>query len=679
MRDFLVKPQYDYAIEGHVFHSALLGRGDDNTDANSTLSRTTAASTDVSSLGSLRSQVPRVLIVYGSETGTAEGVARELKKKLKILAPRMCTLDEAAGLSVVARRRVSHVLCVCSTFGVGGCPSSAAKFFNTPIVEGLPSTTKFAVLALGSTLYPEFCQAGITVDQMLRDAGFEQIIRITTADEVEGGATKASEWVDLVKRMVLPPYLEADLIPETDEWGVGSIVNSLNWYHGLEMQPTEQTGTRALCVENEALTANVVKITFAVPESSSYVSGDHLVVQPVNSPGVVLKFLECFSTELASAMGLALAAQSKQSFVLETFEGDFSVPADVFFSMPTTLESILTKHIDLAMRDTVAFNLMDLMKQRLIEVWVSLTEESDTERVTNNELVKEFLSLYESLRQDKANVNHLIAQFPTLIAFFDHFRPLFLDKFVEGILCRVGAEPLLSLADVLAVASRLQSRYYSISSSDRVSPEKITITVGVLETTTSKGAPITGVCSHYLASLKPGVDQAVVGISKSSFRLPETKEAPLIMVGAGTGISPMMGFLQDRALDAANGEVCGPIHLFFGCRDESSFMYEEVIRGYEASGLLTLHLAFSRSKSVPKAYVQHKLVEMGQACCDLLLDPDTHYYVCGDARMANDCHENCVRILRRFAVMSRVAAVHHLKKMRMAGRWLTDVWGIVCK
>ena len=59
----------------------------------------------------------------------------------------------------------------------------------------------------------------------------------------------------------------------------------------------------------------------------------------------------------------------------------------------------------------------------------------------------------------------------------------------------------------------------------------------------------------------------------------------------------------------------------------------------EKGGLLHLNLAVSKSKSMPKTYVQHKIESMGKAGADLLLMKDTHYYVGGDARMANDSHE----------------------------------------
>lgn len=69
--------------------------------------------------------------------------------------------------------------------------------------------------------------------------------------------------------------------------------------------------------------------------------------------------------------------------------------------------------------------------------------------------------------------------------------------------------------------------------------------------------------------------------------------------------------------------------------------------------------------------------DMGKDLAALLLDRATHYYVCGDAKMADACFEACVAALVAHADMSRVMAVRHLHAMRAAGRWQLDVWGIV--
>ena len=683
MRDFLVKPQYEYAMDDLTFYGIMASTG------NATLS-TKVTDSDVGSVASTV-EVPRVLILFGSETGTAESVAMQLKRTIRLLNPVLMKLDDAAGLDIVRKRRFDYVLCICSTFGEGGPPSNAGKFLGTPIGRDVPLSTKYAVLALGSTLYPDFCKAGVELDRMFGSAGLQSAVSLVKADEIGGGETARKDWIDIVKRVVLPPQLEEQLAGSRDD--TLTVYNTINW--SVQIEPKRSEGMRkSRCIENERLTETIRKVTFEVPEGESYSTGDHLVVYPLNSKKKIREFLLYFVAELRkSALNLdAIANESSASddevvdsllhcpFCIETFMGDLSEPADVFFDMPSTLETLMTKQCDMAMNEGVLLNLVKLMKERLDELLESLREDQQgMDLVMAHGTVIEFLRIERHLYGTKNSIDGVIAQYPNILVFFKRFQDIFLDRFVEKQLGREGADPLVSLADVLVCAQRLQPRYYSISSSSNVSPSQVTITVGILKTKTSKGVPVEGVCSHYLASLTPGVDEAVIGIRKSSFRLPKDTQAPLIMVGAGTGLSPMMGFLQDRALDRENGAVVGPIHLFFGCRDESFFIYQNEIREYEKSGLITLHLAMSRSKSMPKTYVQHKLEAMGKEGSDLLLTPHTHYYVCGDARMANECHEACVQLLRVHGDMSRVAAVQNLTKMRVDGRWQTDVWGIVCK
>ena len=42
-----------------------------------------------------------------------------------------------------------------------------------------------------------------------------------------------------------------------------------------------------------------------------------------------------------------------------------------------------------------------------------------------------------------------------------------------------------------------------------------------------------------------------------------------LQVGTGTGISPMVGFLQARAEALRQGTKLAPCHVYFGCRDSS--------------------------------------------------------------------------------------------------------------
>jgi sulfite reductase alpha subunit-like flavoprotein len=65
--------------------------------------------------------------------------------------------------------------------------------------------------------------------------------------------------------------------------------------------------------------------------------------------------------------------------------------------------------------------------------------------------------------------------------------------------------------------------------------------------------------------------------------------------------------------------------------------------------MIELHLALSRSKSSAK-YVQHRISDMGKPGADILMNTDTHYYVSGDARMADACFASCVSYSKNIKV-----------------------------
>ena len=68
----------------------------------------------------------------------------------------------------------------------------------------------------------------------------------------------------------------------------------------------------------------------------------------------------------------------------------------------------------------------------------------------------------------------------------------------------------------------------------------------------------------------------------------------MIMIGAGTGLAPFRGFLQERAAQRRRGPVATSL-LFFGCRtSEDDYLYEDELSRYEADGVVKVDAVFSR-------------------------------------------------------------------------------------
>jgi sulfite reductase (NADPH) flavoprotein alpha-component len=155
------------------------------------------------------------------------------------------------------------------------------------------------------------------------------------------------------------------------------------------------------------------------------------------------------------------------------------------------------------------------------------------------------------------------------------------------------------------------------------------------------------------------------------FRLPADLNAPIIMVGPGTGIAPFIAFLQEREAAGAKGRNW----LLFGNQYiDLDFLYREQLDQWAEGGLITrLDLAFSRD-SAQKLYVQHRMLQNGAELW-AWLEAGAYFYVCGDAkRMAPDVDEALVEIARDHGRLSPADAKAYVAKLAKDKRYLRDVY-----
>ena len=220
--------------------------------------------------------------------------------------------------------------------------------------------------------------------------------------------------------------------------------------------------------------------------------------------------------------------------------------------------------------------------------------------------------------------------------------------------------------------SPLQPRLYSIASSLLAHPDQVHLTVGVVRYVMKGGRGCKGVCSTYLAErVRPGQKVRVFVHPSSRFGLPPSGDAPVIMVGPGTGVAPFRSFLQHRRAARHTGRNW----LFFGDqRGRFDFLYEPELKGYLADGTLTrLDTAFSRD-SEHKLYVQHRMIEHATELWGWLT-AGGHFYVCGDAkRMAADVDATLRAIVAEQGRMSGADADAYVNEMTKTGRYQRDVY-----
>jgi sulfite reductase (NADPH) flavoprotein alpha-component len=125
----------------------------------------------------------RIAVLYASQSGTAEGLARKLAKELKAQGhvPAVSTL---VGYTPAALAAEKYALLIASTYGEGEAPDGVRPFYEELCLEHFPRYDKlsYAVFALGDRHYEQFCKFGIDLDTKLAALGANRICNRVECD-----------------------------------------------------------------------------------------------------------------------------------------------------------------------------------------------------------------------------------------------------------------------------------------------------------------------------------------------------------------------------------------------------------------------------------------------------------------------------------------------------------------
>nr|QXF14403.1 sulfite reductase [NADPH] flavoprotein alpha-component [uncultured bacterium] len=218
---------------------------------------------------------------------------------------------------------------------------------------------------------------------------------------------------------------------------------------------------------------------------------------------------------------------------------------------------------------------------------------------------------------------------------------------------------------------KITPRLYSIASAQAEVEEEVHLTVGVVSYDANDNTR-TGGASGFLANrLEEGQKVRVFVEHNDNFRLPQSDDTPVIMVGPGTGVAPFRAFMQEREARDASGDNW----MFFGDQTfTQDFLYQVEWQNYLKSGLLTkMDVAFSRDQA-EKVYVQDRLKENASEVF-AWLERGAHLYICGDAnRMAKDVHNTLLEIIAEHGKLNAEQAEDYLKSLRSNKRYQKDVY-----
>ena len=225
--------------------------------------------------------------------------------------------------------------------------------------------------------------------------------------------------------------------------------------------------------------------------------------------------------------------------------------------------------------------------------------------------------------------------------------------------------------DLVRALPPLATRAYSIASSRaEVGDDEVHLCVaefgGVHE-----GRRWQGLASGALSRLQESSRLRIELESNPRFRLPGDDTVDILMIGAGSGVAPYRGFLQQRAAAGAAGRNW----LLFGNRHaREDFLYQaEWLEALRRGTLHRLDVAISRDGDSVR-YVQDRLLAESLAVFDWI-ESSGRIYVCGDAsRMAPDVDAALRHIIGTHADIDAESARERLNDLAAEGRYLRDVY-----
>jgi sulfite reductase (NADPH) flavoprotein alpha-component len=563
------------------------------------------------SANGMRPPTVPLVILFGSQTGTAEKLAKQLAKESK---PRGCNprVLEANAYGSVDWSRETNLLIVTSTYGDGDMPDNAQAFWDwlqTDDAKKL-SHLNYSVLALGDTNYEQFCAAGKKIDGRLETLGAKRIHPLADCDlDYEA---KAKIWSENALAALSPintavangstvsqPSENVQLLPPLaggKEQGEGMAAANFSRNHPF---PAKLITNRKLNGNGSQKEARHFEISLA-GSGLSYEAGDALGVWPTNCP------------DLVSAVLFALGSDGEETVKLPF--GEYS------------LRRALTEKFDIS---------------------------------------KPSAELLQYFARSNSRLAVLLAPDRK-----DEFKKWIFGRGVIDLLLENPAIKF-SAAEFIALLKPIAPRLYSISSSPKAHAGQVHLTINVVRYE-SLGRTRKGVASTFLADRAgEGVAVPIFFQPAHGFRLPANLETPVIMVGPGTGVAPFRSFLHERAATGAKGKNW----LFFGeQRGATDFYYRDELEKMSADGLLTkLSTAFSRDQA-EKIYVQSRMLENATELW-AWLESGAHFYVCGDAsRMAKDVDAALHQIIETAGGKSADQAKAYVAKLKTEKRYQRDVY-----
>lgn len=310
---------------------------------------------------------------------------------------------------------------------------------------------------------------------------------------------------------------------------------------------------------------DVRHITLDISQYRPYIPGDVLTIYPKNFPSDVDEFLNIMKWKELADIPLKFVPSSS-----DASSGSLPPLPHIPPNSTMTLRTLLTNHLDI----------MSIPRRSFFAQLAHYTsDEFQRERLlefTNPEYIDE---LYDYTTRPRRSILEVLQEFETV---------------------KIPWQRVCSILPVM------RGRQFSIASAQSPSAEaenttRIELLIAIVKYRTVIKRIRQGVCTRYIASLRPG--QAItVTLQKGGLHVTKAEtEKPVVMIGPGTGIAPMRSLVYQRKYWRKELELQEPASkdmLFFGCRNsEADFFFKDDWEALKNQGVpLDVFVAFSRDQ-----------------------------------------------------------------------------------
>lgn len=575
-----------------------------------------------------------LIIVYGSETGTAQDFAHSLAHRCRYLSlkPLVCTMDS---LDLTTLFEVSTLLLLCSTTGQGELPRNCRRFFRLLMRRNLPPNLlehlKFSTCGLGDSSYVMYNLAVRKFHARLKQLGAQELCERAECDEQSPQGQEAfyDSWerlvfdalkkkysnkiVEIPDNIVLEPIHQ--IVIKKEGFKKYTSKTSTIERKGSDKRLTPVTVDSVARMTDPEHFQEVLKVVLSdETKSLNYSVGDTVSLYPENDPRDVQSFINLQGWNDICDYPLVVNCL------------DHMVPEGGWVK-DLTLRSLIHYHLDISAVPPRSFFQM---------AWHFASDDREMEKLKELGKVEESEQLYNYVNRPRRSILEVVQEFFTL---------------------KIPIEQLLEVIPLI------KPRLFSICNFPR--QDSIELAVAVVEYKTIIRRTRKGLCTNWIKRLSLN-DKIPISINANNLKIPDTD---MILVGPGTGIAPVRAIIQfnDHLIKGGNG---GHNYLLFtGHR----YKEKDYLFGGEWPGMKGLKVIDSFSRQAG-GYVQDTIWKNKDKVADIL-NSGGGLYLCGSSgKMPTQVRITVEEILKESNNWDTETAKSALLKMEKEKKFIQETW-----